>query len=321
MKKLIAAVLILMLWAGTAMAAMEIPMTVNALPVQPPFVPKPAKLTMTHEDGYVIIKTNWFNEIDNLDSPNVSYGVDYAWGNRNLFRYDASRQAYVSNATMTEDEVAYLWIRFYVDYADLERECICYVRNEDGVITVDPIAQGYGMTPLWNFDHEGRLESFAYQPSDNEEYCVFFDQFGKAEAYWYEIQSPYVRASYRVDGTMESVNFFVGSTEYWYYESDEWWVCDEDGIMTPCEPPAGYSAAKLYELYPPLVGRVPDNIPGDTDGDGLVVLDDAVTLIEQLGDKSANISDAADVNKDGSVDLTDVLTLLQHFSGWLVNLK
>jgi len=53
----------------------------------------------------------------------------------------------------------------------------------------------------------------------------------------------------------------------------------------------------------------------DLDGDGIVGFSDLLTLAQHFGQKSLVTFADGDLNGDGVVDFTDLLTLAQHF-GW-----
>lgn len=58
-------------------------------------------------------------------------------------------------------------------------------------------------------------------------------------------------------------------------------------------------------------------VPGDADGDGIVNLNDLVTLAQFVADwEGIEESPAMDVNKDSLIDLEDVTYMARHLAGW-----
>ncbi|MBQ8555951.1 MAG: hypothetical protein IJ438_08770 [Clostridia bacterium] len=63
-------------------------------------------------------------------------------------------------------------------------------------------------------------------------------------------------------------------------------------------------------------------VPGDTSGDGVTDMRDALRLLRSIAGWDVEINDkAADVNGDGSVDMRDALRLLRYIAGWDVTLQ
>ncbi|MBQ8555952.1 MAG: hypothetical protein IJ438_08775 [Clostridia bacterium] len=66
----------------------------------------------------------------------------------------------------------------------------------------------------------------------------------------------------------------------------------------------------------------PTVVPGDTSGDGVTDMRDALRLLRSIAGWDVEINDkAADVNGDGSVDMRDALRLLRYIAGWDVTLN
>lgn len=68
--------------------------------------------------------------------------------------------------------------------------------------------------------------------------------------------------------------------------------------------------------------RIPIRVPGDTNVDGKVDLNDALLVFEYGSGKNVSINlYNADVNQDGRVDAQDALLIMQYVSGWDVKLQ
>ena len=65
----------------------------------------------------------------------------------------------------------------------------------------------------------------------------------------------------------------------------------------------------------------PENIPGDTDGDGKVGTRDMILLRQYLAGWDVDVSaDAADINGDGRANALDAILLRQYLAGWDVTI-
>ena len=82
-------------------------------------------------------------------------------------------------------------------------------------------------------------------------------------------------------------------------------------LYVPVGSVEAYKAADYWKKFKNIVG-VPDVIPGDADGNGVITMSDVTNLIDVLlsGDPDALNNPAYDVNGDGKVSITDVTALI-----------
>lgn len=71
-----------------------------------------------------------------------------------------------------------------------------------------------------------------------------------------------------------------------------------------------------------IEGEEPERVPGDSDGDGVIGMADAITLLNYCADPTESIrTDNADLDGDGAATLEDLLSLLKYLAGWDISFE
>lgn len=103
------------------------------------------------------------------------------------------------------------------------------------------------------------------------------------------------------------------------FSSDEghWWHCNRCGDETVYPHDFGSGNICVTCWY------VKENrVPGDTDQDGSVTLEDIKLILAYLADSSVDINlGNANVTDDDAVDMNDVLVIMQYTAGWDIDLE
>jgi hypothetical protein len=79
-------------------------------------------------------------------------------------------------------------------------------------------------------------------------------------------------------------------------------------LNVPSKAISKYKSEEWWKLFGKIVGNVPDTKPGDVNEDGSVDISDIVAIINQIAGTAKYTN--SDVNGDNNVDISDIVAVI-----------